>query len=196
MVCVPCSSCIVLVSLNSFLSCVSEGEEGEGYVFGCKSFRESEDSDVAVCGFFSASCVLFDDGLKRHGRAQTTSLRGAGGGLDCEGVYCTLTAVSDDEALLPCLLRLLLALRLFCCSVTGMSNPFCRLASLSSYDSISVLEIVLIVSAALVLGFQSTGQRTPWRATIWYAFNKRSTSTTSRPTVRLLSVTFCIVSKN
>jgi hypothetical protein len=44
-------------------------------------------------------------------------------------------------------------------------NSFCRLANLSSYDSVSVLEIVLNVSAASPLGFQSIGQRTPCLAT-------------------------------
>jgi hypothetical protein len=80
-------------------------------------------------------------------------------------------------------------------SVTCTPNSFCRLASLSSYDSVSVLEIVLMVSAALLFGFQSMGQRTPCLATAWKASNNLSASRTLLPTVRLLSVTFVMLVK-
>lgn len=74
-------------------------------------------------------------------------------------------------------------------SVTRMpSNSFCRLANLSSYDSVKVLAIVFRVSWALSLGFQSIGHNTPCLATAWNASSNRSASSTLRPTVRLLSV--------
>jgi hypothetical protein len=45
------------------------------------------------------------------------------------------------------------------------SNSFCGLLRRSSWDSRSVLDIVLIVSEASFVGFQSMGHRTPCRAT-------------------------------
>lgn len=71
---------------------------------------------------------------------------------------------------------------------TATDEPFCKFASRSSYDSASVLEIVLTVSDACALGFQSMGHSTPCLATAWNASRRRRASRTLRPTVRLLSV--------
>lgn len=74
-------------------------------------------------------------------------------------------------------------------SVTTVSpNSFCKFARRSSYDSVSILEIVEMVSAVFPVGLQSTGQRTPCLATAWKASSRRSASRTERPTLRLLSV--------
>jgi hypothetical protein len=74
-------------------------------------------------------------------------------------------------------------------SVTGTpANSFCRFTSRSSYDSVSVLDMVLRVSAESSVGFQSMGHRTPYLLTAWKASRRRRASRTLRPTVRLLSV--------
>jgi hypothetical protein len=68
------------------------------------------------------------------------------------------------------------------------ANSFCRFTSRSSYDSVSVLDMVLRVSAESSVGFQSMGHRTPCFPTAWKASRRRRASRTLRPTVRLLSV--------
>jgi hypothetical protein len=73
-------------------------------------------------------------------------------------------------------------------------NSFWRLASLSSYDSVKVLEMVFSVSAASLLGFQSMGQRTPCLATAWKASSRRRASSTLRPTVTLFNVIYTHIS--
>lgn len=82
-------------------------------------------------------------------------------------------------------------------SVTGTpANSFWRLASLSSYDSVKVLEMMLSVSAASLLGFQSMGQSTPCLGTAWKASSRRRASSTLRPTVTLFNVIYAHVSGN
>ena len=129
-------------------------------------------------------------------------MEGDGRAFERDRVLRTPRALSsaEEEAVSPfvlsalgvfpsSLVRLCLASR----SVTCTPNSFCRLASLSSYDSVRVLEIVLRVSAASLFGFQSMGQRTPCLATAWNASSRRRASRTLLPTVMLFSVTFILL---
>jgi hypothetical protein len=144
-------------------------------------------------------------GLECGGRSQgTPRLIGGSEEWDLEGLALDdgVTAVEEVSSLLISSLLgpsscFSSVVRLASRSVTWtFPNSFCNFASRSSYDSVNVLDSVLIVSEVQLVGFQSIGQKTACLATAWQASRRRRASRTLRPTVRLFSMVYEHVSNN
>jgi hypothetical protein len=162
-----------------------------------------------LIGFWGGS-VGMEQGIERVGRwcngeaVVALPVVGTGVWWELEGLALDdgVTAVEEVSSLLISSLLgpsscFSSVVRLASRSVTWtFPNSFCNFASRSSYDSVNVLDSVLIVSEVQLVGFQSIGQKTACLATAWQASRRRRASRTLRPTVRLFSMVYEHVSNN